>query len=331
MAFKKAEANKIGLKVLVYGIEGCGKTYFQLTAPKVACIDTETGVQLYVGKELELNDGSKHNNLLFVDESADLAELESNIDALIDGEYDGQVETLSIDSESKIYAIQQIAANEIEERRARRKGGDADDATISIKQWGRIKLLTLKLQQAKIALSAKGINIISVCHAEEVYTGTGDNRKLVGTKPSCHKTLPYDYDIILEFFKKEDGDGVKYFCKVKKDRTNVTKEGQIIENPKFSIWGEPIKSRKGLKESKNTYRKDIETSTENLVEKTDKAEELAEKLKDIMKKMKVDKNTDAISKIGALIKEKGIDIKKLEMQTVEDLTELVDFAELQVS
>jgi hypothetical protein len=329
MGFKKAVANKIGLKILIYGFEGSGKTYFQLTAPKVACIDTETGIQLYVEKEIELNDGSKHNNLQFVDESADLSELENNIEALNDGEYDGQVETLSIDSESKIYAMQQIAANEVEERRARRKGGDVDDTTISVKQWGRIKLLTLKLQQAKIALSAKGVNIISVCHAEEVYEGVGDNRKLKGLKPSCHKSLPFDYDIILEFFKKEEPEGVRYFCKVKKDRSNVTKEGQIIENPKFGIWSDYLKSRKGLKESKNTYRDDIKTSTDNLVDKADKAEELAEKLKDIMKRMNKAKNADGVSKIIALIKEKGIDAKKLELQTVEDLTELIDFAELQ--
>ena len=40
---------------------------------------------------------------------------------------------------------------------------------------------------------------------------------------------------------------------------------------------------------------------------------------------------DAISKINNLIKEKKIDVKKIEMQTVEDLTELVDFTKLQLA
>ena len=50
-----------------------------------------------------------------------------------------------------------------------------------------------------------------------------------------------------------------------------------------------------------------------------------------MKQLKEDKNMDAISKINNLIKEKKIDVKKIEMQTVEDLTELVDFTKLQLA
>ena len=51
----------------------------------------------------------------------------------------------------------------------------------------------------------------------------------------------------------------------------------------------------------------------------------------MMKQLKEDKNLDAISKINNLIKEKKIDVKKIEMQTVEDLTELVDFTKLQLA
>ena len=50
-----------------------------------------------------------------------------------------------------------------------------------------------------------------------------------------------------------------------------------------------------------------------------------------MKQLKEDKNMDAISKINNLIKEKKIDVKKIEIQTVEDLTELVDFTKLQLA
>ena len=51
----------------------------------------------------------------------------------------------------------------------------------------------------------------------------------------------------------------------------------------------------------------------------------------MMKQLKEDKNMDAISKINNLIKEKKIDVKKIEMQTVDDLTELVDFTKLQLA
>ena len=68
-----------------------------------------------------------------------------------------------------------------------------------------------------------------------------------------------------------------------------------------------------------------------MVDKADKAETLAEEWKALMKQLKEDKNIDAISKINNLIKEKKIDIKKIEMQTVENLTELLDFTKLQLS
>ena len=68
-----------------------------------------------------------------------------------------------------------------------------------------------------------------------------------------------------------------------------------------------------------------------MVDKADKAEALANEWKDMMKQLKEDKNMDAISKINALIKEKKIDVKKIELQTVEDLTELIDFTKLQLA
>ena len=66
-------------------------------------------------------------------------------------------------------------------------------------------------------------------------------------------------------------------------------------------------------------------------DKADKAEALANEWKEMMKQLKEDKNMDAISKINALIKEKKIDVKKIELQTVEDLTELIDFTKLQLA
>ena len=75
----------------------------------------------------------------------------------------------------------------------------------------------------------------------------------------------------------------------------------------------------------------MKTSTESMVDLADNAEALANEWKDMMKQLKEDKNMDAISKINALIKEKKIDVKKIELQTVEDLTELIDFTKLQLA
>ena len=175
MSFRKAQAAKIGGKFLSYGESGSGKSTFQLTFPRVACIDSETGVAHYEGKDITLNNGHTYNNLVLVDNTSDLDELEEDLDAFLDGEYDGQIDTLSIDSESKFYATMQIGATEVEERRARKKGGDVDDAGISVKQWGRIKIINMKLQQAKIDLSSKGTHVVSVAQEVEIKDDDGKN------------------------------------------------------------------------------------------------------------------------------------------------------------
>lgn len=328
--FRKAKSAKIGGKFLSYGESGSGKSTFQLTFPKVACIDSETGVAHYEGREIELNNGNKYNNLLMVDNTSDLDELEEDLDTFLDGEYDGQIETLSIDSESKFYATLQVGAQEVEERRARKKGGDVDDAGISVKQWGRIKIINMKLQQAKIDLSSKGIHVVSV--AQEVEIKDDDGKKVVGYKPDMHKSVKFDYDTILRHYTKKDKDGnVTFWAEVIKDRTGVTKVGQQIENPCFDIWAEYYAKMNGLETNKTSYKKDLATSTESMVDEADKAEVLASEWKDLMKQLKEEKNMDAISNVNTLIKDKKIDVKKIDMQPVSVLTELVDFTKLQIA
>lgn len=330
MGFRKAQAAKIGGKFLSYGESGSGKSTFQLTFPKVACIDSETGVSHYEGREIELNNGNKYNNLLMVDNTSNLDELEEDLDAFINGEYDGQIETLSIDSETKFYNTMQIGATEVEERRARKKGGDVDDAGISVKQWGRIKIINMKLQQAKIDLSSKGTHVVSV--AQEVEIKDDDGKKVIGYKPDMHKSVKFDYDTILRHYTKKDKDGnVTFWAEVIKDRTGVTKVGQQIENPCFDIWKDYYDKMNGLETNKTSYKKDLATSTESMVDEADKAEVLAGEWKDLMKRLKDDKNMDAISKVNMLIKDKKIDVKKIDMQPVGVLTELVDFTKLQIS
>lgn len=329
MAFRKAKAAKIGGKFLVYGEPGSGKSTFQLTFPRVACIDSEAGVAHYEGKDITLNNGNTYNNLELVDNTSDLDELETDLDSFLAGEYDEKIDTLSIDSETKFYGTMQVGAQEVEEKRARKKGGNVDDANISQRSWGRIKILNLKLQQAKIDLSTKGIHVISVAQATDERDKSGE--KVIGVKPDMHKSVKFDYDTVLEFYTTEDNDGIHYYAKVLKDRTNVTKRGDIIENPCYDVWKDYFEGRSTLETNKTSYNNDIKTSTESMEDKADKAEALSNEWKDMMKQLKEDKNMDAISKINALIKEKKIDVKKIELQTVEDLTELIDFTKLQLA
>lgn len=327
MGFRKACSSKAGGKFLAYGMEGSGKSWFALTFPRVACVDSESGIRFYEGRDITLANGNTYNNLVLVDDTSDLEDLEDDIDEIVESD---EIDTLSIDSETKFYNTMQIGATEVEERKARKKGGDVDDTVVSQRQWGRIKIINMKLQQAKIDLSGKGKHVVSVAQATEVYEGEGDKRKLVGIKPDMHKSVKFDYDTILEFYKDKDkttGE-IKYYAEVKKDRTNVCKVGQIIENPCFDIWKSYFDSMNGLNTVETSYKKDLKTSTESMIEDADKAEELATELKDIMKKLKEAGNMDAIKTISNLMKEKSIDIKKLEIASVEDLSELVEFAKI---
>lgn len=327
MAFRKSAANKIGGKFLVYGATGTGKSVFGLTFPDSIAIDSECGLAHYEGVPITLNNGNTYNNLKFVDTTSDLDTLEEDLDEFVDIAEENKCQTLIVDSESKIYAGLQVSANEVEERRARRKGKDATDVNISVLSWGRIKLINMRLQQTKIDLSSKGYHIVSVAQETEIKDDEG--KKIIGYKPDCYKTLPYDYDVVMRFFtKKVDGE-VHYYAEVIKDRTNVTKVGDIIENPSYDLWKEYFDSRSGLSSAETSYKQDIKTSTESMVDKAEKSEELASEFKDILKLLKEDK--DALLKVNKLMKEKSVDLKKLELQSPETLSELIDFAKLQLA
>jgi len=327
MAFRKSCKNKIGGKFLVFGATGTGKSLFGLTFPASIAVDSECGLAHYEGEDVSLNNGKTYNNLKFVDTTSDLDTLEEDLDEFVDIAEENKCETLIIDSESKIYAGLQVSANEVEEKRARRKGKDETDVAISVLSWGRIKLINMRLQQAKIDLSSKGYHIVSVAQEAEIKDAEG--KKVIGYKPDCYKTLPYDYDVVIRFFNKKDNDGtMHYFGEIIKDRTNVTKIGSVVENPCYDIWKDYFDRKSGLETNTTSYKKDIASSTNSMIDKADKAEELAAEFKEILKSLK--DNKEALLTVNKLLKEKSIDIKKLEIQDPDTLTELIDFAKLQM-
>ncbi len=326
MAFREAKAAKIGGKFLAYGETGSGKSWFQLTFPDVACIDSETGVGFYEKKTITLNNGNKYNNLKIVDNTSDLGTLEEDLDAFLDGEYENKIQTLSIDSESKFYSTMQISALEVEERRARRKGGDVDDAGISVKQWGRIKLINMKFQQAKIDLSSKGIHIVSIAQQIEIKDAKGE--KVIGYKPDMHKSVGFDYDVILRFYKEKDktsdNEGFKYYAEVIKDRTNVTKVGSVIENPCYDIWKSYFDDMESLETLNTSYRNDLDKFTDSMIEKSDKAEDIISEWKPLFKTIADSGNTTAIKTVNKFIKDNGLNIKNLSAESPDILQELLD-------
>ena len=331
MGFRKAASKDTGGKFLILGDTNSGKSWFTLTFPDVAAIDSETGLTHYEGREIEIN-GKKYNNLKLVDNTADLDTLEEDLDDFLDGMYDGQIKTLTIDSETKFYNTMQVTAMKVEERRAQEKGDDVNDQTVSQRQWGRIKLVNMKMQQAKIDLSARGIHIVSVAQA----TDERDKKKpdkIIGVKPDMHKSAKFDYDTILEFYTELDPktNEVRFYAVVKKDRTLVTKVGDVIENCTFDIWADYYQSLSGKEKMTVNYTKDLKTSEDSMQSDADKAGELSQEFKSILAKLGKDKvaNKDEIIAIKTKMKELDINSKQLDVNPTDKLEELVEFARTQ--
>lgn len=324
MAFREAGKAKIGGKFLGYGDTGSGKTFFLLTFPKVAIADSEVGTGHYEKRDIEIA-GNKYNNIVFVDDTSDIDTLEEDIDSLLDGEFDGKVESFGVDSETKFYNAMQVACQETEERRARKKGNDVDDANLSVRSWGRIKLLNMKLQQAKIDLSARGIHVVSIAQQADLRDKK-DADKIIGEKPDMHKSVPYDYDVVLHFYKKKNKDGEEeFFAEVVKDRTMVTKPGEVIQNCTYDVWKEYFDGNAKLETRNISYKNDLSKSIEDQVDQSEKVDDLVTGWKTTMKELNLSKNTDALKKINKKMQDMKVDVKSMALQPLKVVEEIVDY------
>ena len=321
MGFREAGTAMTSAKILGFGETNSGKTMFGLTLPDSAGIDSEAGMIHYEGKDVVINN-KKYNNLKLVNNTADLEELEESLDLFLDNDKSVKnIKTLIIDSETKFYYTMQIGAMEVEEKRARKTGGDVNDQTVSQRQWGRIKLINMKLQQAKIDLASRGIHIYSTSQSADLRDEGGKN--IIGQKPDMHKSAKYDYDIVLEFFNQESDTGeILYFARVHKDRTLVTKKGQVIQNCTFDVWKDYFENNSVGKEYLNSsLSNDLKKSVADLEDDAEKQEDLAKKLKEGMKQAKADGRTLQLRKIGEIFKKYEMDMKKLDIYSVEQLKE----------
>lgn len=275
MAFRKPASKRVGLKVLSYGKAGSGKTLFSLSFPKILAIDSENGMTFYEGTE----DGK---NLLGIDNTQSYQDLEDALYEIEDNVEDFGAETFVLDSESKVYQNIQETIMIVEEKRARAKGRDVLDTNLSVRSWGKIGQIAKKLQNMKIDLTSQGVNFVSVAQASEIKEKQGDSFVVVGHKPDMDKKAEFDYDIVLYHYTEKQADGnTKYFARVEKDRTKTFKTNDVIENPKYNLWGSRIDSLKDkdtlntsytekMKESQAGYEEDIEEEERTLVERLGK-------------------------------------------------------------
>lgn len=310
MAFRKPKKAKIGGKFLVYGFSNEGKSVFGLTFPKIGAIDSETGLAFYEDEPLQIA-GKTYNNLEFVDTTSDLDELEEDLDGIIDGDVD--IETLLIDSETKFYNTMDIGATEAEEKKAKLAGKNVDTRS----KWGRVKNINMKFQQAKISASAKGTHVVSTAQAKEIKDN--DTNKLLGYTYEAHKSLKFDYDIVLFFYTEEDKKTKtrKFFARVEKDRTRVTQVGDIIENCTYDIWKPYFDARNGLETTGANFKKDLKNSTTSVLNDSELADKLAKDIKELLKDNK--ENTSLMKQIKKILDDSGIDIKAMNLEVPEKL------------
>lgn len=311
MAFRKPKKQKIGGKFLAFGLEGSGKSWFGLTFPKIGAIDSETGLGFYEGEDIEVN-GNTYNNLEFIDTTSDLDTLEENMDAIIEGDVD--VETLLVDSETKFYVSMDIGATEAEERKAKMAGKAVDTRA----KWGRVKNINMKMQQAKITASAKGIHVVSVAQGKEIKDE--NTQKVIGMKPDAHGQIKFDYDTVLKFYKEKDPKTkeIKYYAEVLKDRTNVTKVGDIIENCTYDVWKDYFDKRNGLETSGANFSNDLKKSTDSVLNNAELSTKLTADLKELIKK------TDDKKAVKSILDNLEIEVKNMDITEPNILQKALD-------
>ena len=306
------EQQKSGLKVLFFGATGTGKTLGGLTFPRVASIDTEDG-QVFYAKHKEYG-----KNLVSRGVTNSVKEVEEVLGEL-EEDFEG-IDTLLVDSETKLYENLQHVQLDIAEDRAKKAKRSADAEGLSPKEWGKIKQVTKRIQNLKIMLASKGVNIVSIAQESDVKEKKGDNYVTVGHKPDVAKGIEFDYDIIVRYITVEEYDkGVKttkYKGEIVKDRTMTFKRGDVIDNPSFEYWKEAWE----LGQSGKDMNLNLNNFVDKDVEVFDKQDEIEKVTKEIKKLAQTSKSAQGI--LVGLMKQGKIP-KDMEFTNVEDANEIL--------
>ena len=314
MEFRKPQQAKKGIKILAWGDSGVGKSTFALTAPKIVSIDSDDGQSFY----------EDNPNIVFIANTASVKDFEESL-IKIEEEMLDQIETLVVDSETVFADNMQLMFMDVVERRARRKGQNTDDANLSPREWGKIKILNKKLFALKTKLASQGVNIISIAESKPIKEKRGENFVVVGHEPDMANKSDFKYDVIIKLYTEKQADGTeKYFGIIQKDRTKTFKKGEIIENPSFQCWAAIAKKMAKLETIKIDYTQDVKKD-EEMAASWDEIEKAAiDRVKEILILIKtVDEGTKAkIKNIFIELKKSGIDLSK--PKTKEDAEKVIE-------
>lgn len=325
---RKPQSRKQGVKILIYGTDGVSKSATALAFPKLAVIDTESKIGVYE------NHPVFGKNIVAIADTAEYYEVCEIAEEVIKAK---EYSTFLIDSETNLYEAMQVSMMELEEQRAKKKGTNVDDATVSQRGWGKVKLNNARLKNLKCQLSANGITVISIAHKEDEMKKVGETNVKVGEKPSLRKNSTHDYDVIIRMYKDKDiaTGSTKFMAEIEKDTTMTFKVGEKIDttwadsqNPTNVIYERLSKYINGM-ENKTTvetsYDKSIQVTIDKGLLEDVTFEEVAEKFVKLYSKLG-EKDVAMKTQIAELLQAKGVKSPK-DVKYFEEMKEIVAFME----
>lgn len=332
MGFQTVEEalSHVGGKVLVFGKTGTGKSTFVGTFPNINLVDTEDGQTYYIGK---------NKNIKGIMRTVSASEVQETLDELNDEDSLSTFDTIVIDSGTKLYENMQTAAFEVAEGRARKqraKGNDVDldDVNLAQRDWGHIKRWNQQLATSYILFSTMGKWCVVTSHQKDEFRDAtkaekkslGVDKIKIGEVPDLAKKAEHDFDIIIQLYTEEDDEGKTHFMgKILKDRTQVTKKGDKIENLSFEIWRQNWEDTKkyGVKAGVN-LNIGVEKDIKAYANEEAKADEIIAEWKPLFKGIAESGNTAAVKTVNKFIKDNGLNLKALNAESPDVLQELLD-------
>lgn len=203
------------LKLALYGGPGTGKTHIALSFPDVVVIDTEAGTDFFRGRVASFR----------VLKSKDLSQVMEVLTAIESKKL--VCGTLVLDSFTILNDILRESAFKAAEKRAVAKGIPATEATVTPRDWGRIK-------QTLNSLMTRLYNL--PCHTvitgwiKDQYEGEGNDLKKIGTMMDADRKILHQPDLVLQL----DVYKGKHVAFVKKDRTGTWNMDQRLTDVTYA-------------------------------------------------------------------------------------------------
>lgn len=280
---KRGSVVKKGLKFFIYGEHGTWKSTFALNMAKlksedgrplrVLYIDCETGsIDNYL-EDLQ-EEGIDLNNILIV-YTTSYSEVEewankaiNNEDLYIENE-DGDLQlvldadgnpfradVIVVDGITVISDNVKFAAINVSEKRARLKAKSQEKSAIEqfvaestagleFKDHDKIKMKGKNLLRRLITGTDKYVVVTAREKTKKVMQKNGDKMELIeiGKVPDTWEGAEYEFYTVLRHFEDEDG-SIKAQV-MRKDRTKVFAQNEIIDNPTPLYWQCVIDSNRG--------------------------------------------------------------------------------------